>query len=154
MRFKQMFVTGLRLENPPASWQANPRRCLTLLDQDMAQVKNVREAPSPLGALVFFAWVLAVQLTGLAAFTKGFFLTRVELGRQSQCDVSAPLYEVLEGQRRLRASMLHLARLRCILGTGRVVEQKCSICRCEVFALLLLWVACGRRQACRGISSR
>ena len=42
----------------------------------------------PLGALVFFSWVLAVQLTGLAAFTKGFFLTRVELGRQSQCDVS------------------------------------------------------------------
>lgn len=42
----------------------------------------------PLSALVFFAWVLAVQLTGLAAFTKGFFLTRVELGKQSQCDVS------------------------------------------------------------------
>lgn len=41
----------------------------------------------PRDALFFFAWVLVVQLAGLAAFTKGFFLTRVELGRQSQCDV-------------------------------------------------------------------
>ncbi|CAM9839924.1 unnamed protein product, partial [Hapterophycus canaliculatus] len=49
--------------------------------------KAQQYAPHPLSALVFFAWVLAVQLTGLAAFTKGFFLTRVELGRQSECDV-------------------------------------------------------------------
>lgn len=43
--------------------------------------------PNPLGALLFFAWVLAAQLTGLIIFTKGFFLTRVELGLQSQCNV-------------------------------------------------------------------
>eukprot|EP00903_Cladosiphon_okamuranus_P014882 g13781.t1 len=47
----------------------------------------------PLSALVFFSWVLAVQLTGLAAFTKGFFLTRVELGRRSQCDIQSLLSE-------------------------------------------------------------
>ncbi|CBN74927.1 conserved unknown protein [Ectocarpus siliculosus] len=45
-----------------------------------------RSVHNPIHALVFFGWVLAVQLTGLAAFTKGFFLTRVELERQSQCD--------------------------------------------------------------------
>ncbi|CAN0387903.1 unnamed protein product, partial [Scytosiphon promiscuus] len=62
-----------------------PPRCKRPPAMKMAQ----QYAPHPLHALVFFAWVLAVQLTGLAAFTKGFFLTRVELGRQSQCDVSA-----------------------------------------------------------------
>lgn len=46
------------------------------------------DASNPRSSLVFFSWILAVQLTGLAAFTKGFFLTRVELGRQSECDVS------------------------------------------------------------------
>ena len=51
-------------------------------------MEQERKVPlRPRDALVFFAWVLAVQLTGLAAFTKGFFLTRVELARQSQCDV-------------------------------------------------------------------
>lgn len=53
-----------------------------------------RNGMHPLSALVFFSWVLAVQLTGLAAFTKGFFLTRVELGRQSQCDVRVPLFSL------------------------------------------------------------
>lgn len=48
-------------------------------------------AGAPLGALAFFAWVLVVQLIGLGVFTKGFFLTRVELGQQSQCNVSAVL---------------------------------------------------------------
>ncbi|CAM9597124.1 unnamed protein product, partial [Laminaria digitata] len=54
-------------------------------------MEKERRAPRPRDALVFFAWVLAVQLTGLAAFTKGFFLTRVELGRQSQCDIRSLL---------------------------------------------------------------
>lgn len=44
---------------------------------------------NPLASLVFFAWILGVQLTGLGVFTKGFFLTRVELGKQSECDVRA-----------------------------------------------------------------
>ncbi|CAN0041921.1 unnamed protein product, partial [Scytosiphon promiscuus] len=64
-----------------------PYRCKRPPAMKMAQ----QYAPHPLHALVFFAWVLAVQLTGLAAFTKGFFLTRVELGRQSQCDVQSLL---------------------------------------------------------------
>lgn len=53
------------------------------------------DAVSPLGALVFFSWILAVQIAGLAAFTKGFFLTRVELEYQSECDVRGCNSDVL-----------------------------------------------------------
>ncbi|CAM9854883.1 unnamed protein product, partial [Discosporangium mesarthrocarpum] len=41
--------------------------------------------------LVFFAWVLVVQLIGLGVFTKGFFLTRVELPHKSECDIRSLL---------------------------------------------------------------
>lgn len=68
----------------------------------------------PLSYLVFFAWILAVQLTGLAAFTKGFFLTRVELGLQSECDVSE-----IRGGTRTTESLT--------IGTKLVVRMACRL---------------------------
>lgn len=53
----------------------------------MRLLSVIEDIRKPLGILAFFAWILAVQLIGLGVFTKGFFLTRVELGRQSVCDV-------------------------------------------------------------------
>ncbi|CAM9649322.1 unnamed protein product, partial [Phaeothamnion confervicola] len=44
-----------------------------------------------IGQLVFFAWVLAVQVVGLYIFGTGFFLTRIELPDKSKCNVSTAL---------------------------------------------------------------
>lgn len=47
---------------------------------------GARLQPSP---LLFYFWLLLVQLVGLWIFVQGFLLTRVELPDRSSCDVSS-----------------------------------------------------------------
>lgn len=83
-------IVAGNLPESPRNWATRVQReHQAPPDHSMLRRQNKQtDAWNPLSALVFFSWILVVQLTGLAAFTKGFFLTRVELGRQSECDVS------------------------------------------------------------------
>lgn len=103
----QVHLTIYYLQGPHG-FSRNAAVCQTAWPAAMK--KAGQYAPHPLNALVFFAWVLAVQLTGLAAFTKGFFLTRVELGRESPCDVS-------DGASSGPSQLLNLAQLTVLADT-------------------------------------
>lgn len=108
-----------------AAWAVHQFELLGFVHGAMNTMQQ--SVPHPIHALVFFGWVLAVQLTGLAAFTKGFFLTRVELERQSQCDVSQrTAFAGLLQQCSRPVFLLHVIATAWLITEARVALLKCS----------------------------